>query len=65
MVKLLEELNEVQYVVFTDIGQSYSNSFDNYKKDILAGKEYSVVGIAIYGNQEAVNYITKKFSLYK
>lgn len=65
LIKLLDELKEFQYVVFTDIGQSYSNSFENYKKDLLAGKEYSVVGIAIYGNQEAISYITKKFSLYK
>lgn len=63
---LPESLHDIRYIVFTDVGQSYSNSYDIYKSDIEQGKTpYQIQGIVLYGNKDDINSVTKKFSLYK
>lgn len=64
--QLPESLSQIRYIAFTDVGQSYSNSYDIYKSDIEQGKTpYQIQGIILYGEADIVNSVTKKFSLYK
>lgn len=59
------ELNGIEYLIFTDVGQMYKNNYSGYKRDIESGKDYQINGIAMYGDEMAVNNVTRKFSLCK
>jgi len=59
--------DNVSCVAFTSIGQSLSNSYDEYRKKISAidTKDTSVVGVGLVGDDSVIKPLTKKFSLVK
>jgi hypothetical protein len=53
--------------VFSSTGQSLSNSYSEYKKQIssMDTRSTQIVGVGLYGEETAVRLLTKKFSLMK
>jgi len=59
--------NGVSCVVFSSTGQSLSNSYPEYQKQIssMDTRAADIVGVGIAGDEAAVRSLTKKFSLLK
>lgn len=58
---------DVVCVAFSGTGQSLSNSYDEYKTVIQQSgtEETHIVGVGVYGSDDSVKALTKKFSLMK
>jgi hypothetical protein len=61
---LADELqaDQMQYCVFSSLGQSLNNEFDIYQQR-LASEPVDLVGVGLYGDDQSVRSATKKFSL--
>ena len=61
-----DEYSEVDYVVFSTIGRSLSNSYPEYVQRVstAAKEETSLVGVALTGDEVSVKALTRKFSVY-
>lgn len=59
--------SDVAYVVFSTTGQLLSNNYPEYYKKISTSDTEStdIIGVGIYGEDEVVKLLTKKFSLAK
>ena len=59
--------NNIKYIVFSTIGQSLNNDYDKYVQKILSSDTEStqIIGVGIYGDEETVKMLTRKFSLAK
>lgn len=69
LLKLIESAknSNVVCIAFSSIGQFLSNSYNEYQKNIISlnTEETKIVGVGIYGDDEVVKALTKKFSLAK
>jgi len=71
ILNLVEKIENSEYkntifkAIFSTIGQSLHNEFENYKNQIAESttKETSPLGIIVYGNDEDVRALVKKYSL--
>ncbi|OTN77658.1 hypothetical protein A5886_002758 [Enterococcus sp. 8G7_MSG3316] len=63
----IQEIEDIDCVVFSKEGQQYSDRFSEYKQYISNNelKSLGVVGVAVYGESEKVKSATKKFSLLR
>lgn len=52
---------------FTDIAQRYHNDYDGYANELKISDENSInyLGVAIFGDQECVEGLTGKLSLFR
>ena len=59
--------SDVAYVVFSTTGQLLSNNYSEYYQKISTSTTEStdIVGVGVYGEDEVVKLLTKKFSLAK
>lgn len=66
-VKKLVDIPEISFVSFSKQGQSLNNEYELYKNMIETSSidDLSLVGIAVYGDEDIIKLLTKKFSLMK
>ncbi|MDP3976154.1 MAG: DUF2000 family protein [bacterium] len=60
-----EQSSAVGCVAFTSIGQGLHNQFEEYKNQLSTKgtADSAPVGVIVYGNEDEVKLLTKKFSL--
>ncbi len=65
--KKLVALPEISCVVFSKQGQSLNNEYELYKNMVETSSidALSLVGVAVYGDEETIKPLTKKFSVMK
>ncbi|WP_379194925.1 hypothetical protein [Paenibacillus sp. GCM10012306] len=68
LIKLLPiDAAEIKYIVFSQIGQSLNNAFNQYSLEISSKEteETKIVGVIVWGEEELVRATTKKYSVLK
>lgn len=69
LLRLIEEAlkSNVVCIAFSTTGQMLSNNYTEYHQKISSSKTENteIIGVGIYGDDEAVKLLTKKFSLTK
>ncbi|MFF2016807.1 DUF2000 family protein [Paenibacillus sp. NPDC058177] len=68
LIKLLPiDAAELKCIVFSQIGQSLNNAFDQYSLEISSKEteETKIVGVIVWGEEELVRVATKKYSVLK
>ncbi|WP_086312686.1 hypothetical protein A5821_000276 [Enterococcus sp. 7F3_DIV0205] len=67
LTETVNELDSVESVVFTSKGQRLNNQFSDYKIEISTNelKNLEPVVVALYGEDEQIRTLTKKFSLLR
>nr|WP_276204470.1 DUF2000 family protein [Enterococcus ureasiticus] len=61
----MNEIDDIESVVFTSKGQRLNNQFSDYKMEISTNelKDLEPVVVALYGEDEQIRMLSKKFSL--
>ncbi|MGM0217532.1 DUF2000 family protein [Enterococcus sp. AZ126] len=67
LTETVNELDDIESVVFTSKGQRLNNQFSEYKTEISTNelKDLEPVVVALYGEDEQIRMLTKKFSLLR
>lgn len=69
LLRLIEEASksDVTCITFSTTGQMLSNNYTEYHQKISSSntENTEVIGVGIYGDDETVKHLTKKFSLTK
>lgn len=69
IVNLIPKLtaSQVDFAVFTRTGQNLNNAFDQYARQLrsMTTAESEPIAVALFGADEEVRALTKKFSLLK
>lgn len=67
LTETVNELGDIESVVFTSKGQRLNNQFSEYQTEISRSelKDLELVVVALYGEDEQIRKLTKKFSLLR
>lgn len=69
LLKLIENAykNDIMCVVFSTAGQSLSNNYNEYYETISKSntENTKIIGVGLYGEDDIIRPLTKKFSLAK